>query len=81
MGGVGEAQHVVADEGAGSCGAEGACPEFTEGPVVGVNGQDGKLLNDKPIEMLPLDFLPRHEIKRKRIETRGQQVGVFPVRG
>jgi len=56
VGGVGEAEDVVEDEVASGGGAKVAV-------VVG-GGDDGELLDKKKIQVLPLDFLTRYEIKR-----------------
>ncbi len=48
MGGIGEAQDMVADEVAGGQGAEAS--------GVGVGRNDGELFNDKPIQILPLNL-------------------------
>ena len=59
-GGVGEAEDVVADEGAGGGGAEGAV-------VVG-GGDDGELLDDVPIESRALQFLSDDVVERNAIQ-------------
>ena len=58
VGGVGEAQDVVAHEVTGGCVAEGAV-------VVG-GGDDGELLDDVPVHRCSMDLLPCNEIKHRR---------------
>ena len=57
VGGVGEAEDVVADEVASGGGAEGAV-------VVG-GSNNGKLLDNVPTEIRPLQLLPDHIVKTK----------------
>ena len=64
VGGVGEAEDMVADEVAGGGGAEGAV-------VVG-GCDDGELLDYVPVHVRALSLLPRHEIQTKRTQAGDQ---------
>ena len=66
MGGVGEAQYVVANKVAGGRGAEG--------PVVVGGGNDGELFNDVPSEMRRLHLLAGNIVESEAVEV-GEQAG------
>ena len=64
VGGVREAEDVVADEIAGGCRAEGVV-------VVG-GGDDGELFDDEPTQICPWHFVARHIIEAIAVEIRNE---------
>ncbi len=64
VGSVGEAEYVIADEG-----ARGLFPEWA---VIVGGGNAGELFDNEQIQSMALDFLPSNEIKRHCPEVSGK---------